>query len=222
MKSKSIVLLLALLMIASMSFAQKKRVYLNPVQSKVSVTDNSKKRIATTVMMGLSRAKTIEAVMGDKEKNAADLSAEGYDLLVSLVVTEAQATQDTELFSDKKKDTYTASLKTDLIMTDVKTGQQVASSSFSGSASEKDKQVGFYKAANAFDEATLDFIDNSLPVEGEIIEVQSTSDEEEAKAVRINAGAALGVRKDMMFAVYKVQDDNPIEMGKARCEHNSL
>lgn len=201
--------------------AQVEKVYLNPVQSAVSLDNNKKNRLQTKLIMGMSKVHTLKTTKGQALTDNGKLASDGYKYALNVKVTEASHKQDEELFSSKKKDTYTATVKMNVALVDVTNNKEVASTVFDCSASNKDINTAYYKSFNAVNEDIIDFIDNSLPVTAEMIEIyQSDVDKEdaEAKAVKVNKGSAAGVRRDMMFTVYKEAAGNRTEIGKARCE----
>lgn len=221
MRAREFLLTAFAALVAMSANAQVEKVYMNPVQSAVSMDSNKKNRLQTKLIMGMSKAHTLKTTKGQTLTANGKLASDGYKYALNVNVTEASHKQDEELFSSKKKDTYTATVKMNVALVDVTNGKEVASSLFECSASNKDINTAYYKAFNTVDEDIIDFIDNSLPVTAEMIEIyESNVDKEdaEAKAVKVNKGAAAGVRRDMMFTVYKEVNGDRQEIGKARCE----
>lgn len=227
---RNVILTIAFLLCCCISAqAQRGRLYVNPIQARIDVDNNTSKRIQRSVLLGLSRAKHVVVTHGSVAKDNATLQAEGYDFALTPVIVKASVEQDTELLSDKKKDSYTASQEVSFVLTVLASGRQTASP-YTTSASDKYSQMASYKAAEKFTEGAIDFVDEKLVLTGTILEVVSLdSKDKEAKQVRVDIGSSDGIRKGMMFDVYKAAGDkdaaeaaalqgNATLLGKARCE----
>lgn len=208
--------------------AQRDKVYVNPIQSQVNLSSNNAKRLTTSIMTGLSKAKHIVVVRGETQKSTDELIAEGYALALNPVVVLAKVEQDEELLSNKKKDSYTAKIEVAFQEVSLRTGNK-GTYNYSGSGNDKDPQMAYYKAAESFIESALDLADETLVIGGDILDVEKQNDDEEAKLVRVGIGANEGIRSDMMFDVYKVDQTGDsmfvkalqgqgTKIGKARCE----
>lgn len=228
MKTKIMLFALVALFACVTSQAQKYKLYVNPVKSQVNFSTNNSRRLTTSIMTGLSKAKHVVVVRGETQKSNEALKAEGYMMVLNPVVVSASVAQDEELLSSKKKDTYTAKIEVAFQEVSLITDAN-ATVNYSGSGNDKDPQMAYYKAAESFIESALDLADETLVIGGDILDVEKQNDDKEAKLVRVGIGGSEGIRSDMMFDVYKVNQTGDAmylkalkgegtKIGKARCE----
>lgn len=151
-----------------------------------------------------------ESAMGDEVSRNSQMKTLGANYIVSGNITSSDIKKQTD---DKGNVTYKGTIHWDIKIIDTETGTVKGSGSFTHTgggllglgASSAEK--AFIDTSDAAKLAMGDFVDDTFPIEGLILKVETASKKgDKAQTVIIDLGSNLGVTKGQRFIVYLETD----------------
>lgn len=219
-------LLLAMCLLVSLLVnAQKPKVYLQPISHSCDISTATYNRVQNAIVYGMSSARTIILTKGEKKLDDQTLKAQGYDMALQLTVTKCEVKREKPLLSKANTSdgkTNQASIELSVKATQLTSNvEAISATTLSGSASDDNSNdLALLKATYDFMSSSKQFVDNNIPIYALFVDgTEQSNEDNEVKKANITVGSARGVRKGLMFRVYKVDANNNVEeLGKARAE----
>lgn len=232
---KIISLLFLICVVTVMSAQQRRTIYVNPIQNNTELQDNITNRLYKKGVLGLTKARTIAVTAGEQPMTPGSDESVNYDYILTMTVDKIDATDLVgdlkevvsgvkELLGKKsdnnsdRKPNYTTTIYTNITLTDANTGAKVYSTDLTTQASNEDKNVGYFEAANRFNGTMLDMADDAFSITGDVIEATEVDKKGKVKKVRVQVGSKNGARKDLWFDLHKVTNGQKENLGVAKCE----
>lgn len=224
---KTILLSLCLLVgLLASAQTQKPKVYLQPITHTCDVNTATQNRVQSAIVYGMSNARTIIMTKGDKTLDATTLKAQGYDLALQMDIKKCEVKRTDPLFGGKSTasdgKTNQADIELSVKATKLTNNvQDIKATTLSGiGTNDNSEDMALLRATYDFMTSAKEYVDDNIPVYAYFVDGTEQSNEDgEVKNAIINVGSTRGIRKGLMFRVFKVDAANKTEeLGKARAE----
>lgn len=223
---KKSLLLAMCLLVGLLVNAQKPKIYLQPITHSCDISTATNNRVQNAIVYGMSNARTIIMTKGDKKLDAKTLKAQGYDLALQMDIKKCEVKRTDPLFGMKSTASDGKTNQADIELSVKATKltdnvQDISAMTLSGlGTNDKSEDVALLQASYDFMTSAKQYVDDNIPVYAFFIDGTEQSNEDgEVKNAIVNVGSARGIRKGLMFRVYKVgAGDKVEELGKARAE----
>lgn len=181
---------------------KKPKIYVNPFSysNDANISQAECLSASNSYLMGICRARHINATCGKEKLDASGVAAKGYDYLLSVNVESVTAERRKDIVSGKDMNSFEGKCVISQTLTNAKTGKALVNNEISRSCVNVSQNTARFESTTLFANDALNTIDKAFPLETSQVNVEE-ADKKKVKTAILNLGTAAGVRKGMMFEI---------------------